>query len=36
MSNKEELDTILFEGAEKAREVAHDVMKRVRGKLGFS
>ncbi len=36
MSNKEELDTILSEGAEKARLVSTVVMKRVREKLGFS
>ncbi|OYT16063.1 MAG: tryptophan--tRNA ligase [Bacteroidetes bacterium 4572_77] len=35
MNNKEELDTILLAGAGKAREVAYEVMKRVRGKLGF-
>ncbi len=36
MSNKEELDTILFEGAEKARLVSSQVISRVREKLGFS
>ncbi|NOR87465.1 MAG: tryptophan--tRNA ligase [Bacteroidales bacterium] len=36
MSHKEELETILFEGAEKARLVSTVVMKRVREKLGFS
>lgn len=36
MSHKEELDTVLFDGASKAREVSSAVMKRVREKLGFS
>ena len=36
MSHKEELDTVLFNGASKAREVSSAVMKRVREKLGFS
>jgi tryptophanyl-tRNA synthetase len=35
MDNKEELDTILLEGAKKARNVSSSVMKRVREKLGF-
>jgi len=35
MSNKEELDKILFGGAAKAREVSTSVMRRVRKNLGF-
>jgi len=35
MSHKEELDTILKEGADKARLVSTEVMRRVREKLGF-
>lgn len=35
MNNKKELDTILFEGAAKARKVSSAVLKRVREKLGF-
>ena len=36
MNHQEELDTILFEGAKKAREVSSSVLRRVRSKLGFS
>ena len=36
MSHKEELDTILEDGAAKARKVSSKVMSRVREKLGFS
>ena len=36
MGHKEELDAVLFDGASKAKEVSSAVMKRVRGKLGFS
>lgn len=35
MSNKQELDKILFEGAAKAREVSSKVLARVRENLGF-
>jgi len=35
MNHHEEIDTILFEGAEKARKVSSKVLKRVREKLGF-
>lgn len=35
ISNKEELDKFLLEGAEKASKVADGVLKRVRGKLGL-
>jgi tryptophanyl-tRNA synthetase len=36
MNHQEELDTILFDGAKKAREVSSSVLRRVRSKLGFS
>ena len=36
MSNKNEIDIILNEGAKKARKTAIEVMKRVRKKLGYS
>lgn len=35
MNNKQELDKILAEGAEKARRVSSEVLKRVRSKVGF-
>jgi len=35
MSNKQELDAILEEGAKKARKVSAEVLSRVRAKLGF-
>ena len=36
MSNQNEIDIILNEGAKKARKTANEVMKRVRKKLGYS
>ena len=36
MNHEKELDDILFDGANKAREVSSSVLKRVRGKLGFN
>jgi len=36
MENKEDLDRLLKEGAEKARSIAQPVLNRVRKKLGFN
>ncbi|MCG8574983.1 MAG: tryptophan--tRNA ligase [Flavobacteriales bacterium] len=35
MNNLDEVDRVLLEGAEKARKVAHEVLGRVRSKLGY-
>ncbi len=35
MDNKEEIDKVLEAGAEKAKQVANDVISRVRGKIGY-